>query len=106
MDIGRFYMESNKYIAAMNRFKKVIDYHSESKFTPEALYRLVEIYYKLGMKKEAINTAAVIGYNYPNSKWYEYSYELVGEKDDESCNFSFSYRSLSFIVDSVFYKVK
>ena len=83
MDIGRFYMESNKYIAAMNRFKKVIDYHSESKFTPEALYRLVEIYYKLGMKEDAIKAASVIAYNYPDSKWYKYSYDLVTEQNNK-----------------------
>ena len=84
MDIGRFYMENNKYIAAMNRFKKVIENHSESKFTPEALFRLVDIYYKIGMNEDAIKTASVIGYNYPDSKWYKYSYDLVTEKEDES----------------------
>ena len=83
MDIGRFYMGSGKYIAAMNRFKKVIDYHSESKFTPEALYRLVEIYYKIGMKEDAVKTASVIAYNYPDSKWYKYSYDLVTEQKKE-----------------------
>ena len=84
MDIGRFYMNNNKYIAAMNRFKKVIDGHSESKFTPEALYRLVEIYYKIGMKEDAKKTASVIAYNYPESKWYKYSYDLITEKEDKS----------------------
>tara|TARA_Y100000590_G_C15730503_1_gene1016848 strand:- start:2306 stop:3130 length:825 start_codon:yes stop_codon:yes gene_type:complete len=84
MDIGRFYMENDKFIAAMNRFKKVIENHSESKFTPEALFRLVEIYYKIGMNEDAIKTASVIGYNYPDSKWYKYSYDLVTEKEDES----------------------
>ena len=68
----------------MNRFKKVIENHSESKFTPEALFRLVEIYYKIGMNEDAIKTASVIGYNYPDSKWYKYSYDLVTEKEDES----------------------
>ena len=81
MSIGRFYQENEKYIAALNRFKIVVNDFSVTKFTPEALHRMVEIYYKLGMKEEAINTAAVIGYNYPESKWYEHSYNLLKEKE-------------------------
>jgi len=81
MSIGRFYQENDKYIAALNRFKIVVEDFSVTKFTPEALHRMVEIYYKLGMKEEAINTAAVIGYNYPESEWYEHSYNLLGEKE-------------------------
>ena len=83
MVIGRFYMKSDKYIAAMNRFKKVIDKHSESKFTPEALYRLVEIYYKIGMEEDAKKAASVIAYNYPESKWYKYSFDLVSEQKEK-----------------------
>ena len=82
MSIGRFYHENDKYIAALNRFKIVVDDFSVTKFTPEALHRMVEIYYKLGMKEEAINTAAVIGYNYPESEWYEHSYNLLREKEE------------------------
>lgn len=82
MDIALFYLKQKKYLAAMRRYKKVIDDHSESKFTPEALHRLVEIYYSLGMIEDAKKTASVIGYNYPDSKWYRYSYELVGSDDD------------------------
>ena len=84
MDIGRFYMENNNTMAAMNRFKKIIENYSTSKFTPEALYRLVEIYYKLGMKEDAMKTASVISYNYPNSKWYKYSYNLLVDDEDDS----------------------
>ena len=80
MDVGRFYMENNKFMAAMNRFKKVIDEYSTSKFTPEALYRLVEIYYKLGMIEDSKKTASVIAYNYPDSKWYNLSYNLITEE--------------------------
>ena len=83
MDIGLFYLKQKKYLAAMRRYKKVIDYHSESKFTPEALHRLVEIYYSLGMIEDAKKTASVIGYNYPNSKWYRFSYELVDSSNDD-----------------------
>ena len=77
MNIGMYYLSRNKYTAAMNRFNKIINNFSKSKFTPEALYRLVEIYSYLGMKEDAKKTAAVIGYNYPESKWYKESYRLV-----------------------------
>ena len=86
MSIALFYLKQKKYLAAMKRYKKVIDDHSESKFTPEALHRLVEIYYLLGMIEDAKKTASVIGYNYPDSKWYRYSYELVGSDNDDKIN--------------------
>ena len=86
MDIALFYLKQKKYLAAMKRYKKVIDDHSKSKFTPEALHRLVEIYYSLGMTEDAKKTASVIGYNYPDSKWYRYSYELVGSDNDDKIN--------------------
>ena len=86
MDIALFYLNQKKYLAAMRRYKKVIDDHSKSKFTPEALHRLVEIYYTLGMIEDAKKTASVIGYNYPDSKWYRYSYELVGSDNDDKIN--------------------
>ena len=80
MSIGLFYLKRNKYEAAMNRFKKIIDNHSKSKFTPEALYRLVEIYYALGMLEDAKKTASLISFNYPKSKWYKHSYYLITNK--------------------------
>ena len=86
MDIALFYLKQKKYLAAMRRYKKVIDDHSESRFTPEALHRLVEIYYSLGMIEDAKKTASVIGYNYPDSKWYRYSYELVVSDNDDKIN--------------------
>ena len=74
-----------KYTAALNRYKIVIEKYSETKFTPEALHRIVEIYYEIGLKEEANNTASVLGYNYPDSKWYKYSYNLIKEnKNDKS----------------------
>ena len=54
-----------------------------TKFTPEALYRMVEIYYTIGMLEEAKNTASVIGYNYPDSKWYKLSYNLLSKDNEE-----------------------
>ena len=67
----------------MNRYKIVIEKFSMTKFTPEALYRMTEIYYTIGMFEEAKNTASIIGYNYPDSKWYKLSYNLVSENNEE-----------------------
>ena len=83
MEIGRFYLNNKKYIAALNRFKIVIDEFSITKFTPEALHRMVEAYYEMGMYEDSYNTAALLGYNYPDSKWYKLSYNLVGKIDGE-----------------------
>ena len=83
MEIGRFYLNNKKYIAALNRFKIVIDEFSITKFTPEALHRMVEAYYEMGMYEESYNTAALLGYNYPDSRWYKLSYNLVEQIDGE-----------------------
>ena len=83
MEVGRFYLENKKYIAALNRFKIVVDDYSITKFTPEALHRIVEIYFEMGMYEDSYNTAVLLGYNYPDTKWYEYSYNLVMKIDDE-----------------------
>ena len=82
MKIGIFYLNQKKYLAALKRYQKVINEHSQSKYVPEALHRLVEIYYKLGMIEEAKKTASVLAYNYPKNEWYAYSYDLVGEKEN------------------------
>ena len=81
MNIGRFYQSKNKFTAALNRFKIVINDFSNTKFTPEALHRTVEIYIALDLKEEATKTASVLGYNYPKSKWYKLSYDLITEKN-------------------------
>jgi outer membrane protein assembly factor BamD len=80
MNIGFFYLKEKKFLAALNRYKIVVENFSESKFTPEALYRLVEIYYSLGLKEDAKKTASIIAFNYPKSKWYKYSYDLIKDK--------------------------
>jgi len=83
MEIGRFYLSNKKYFAALNRFKVVVEEFSITKFTPEALHRMVEAYYEMGMYEESYNTAALLGYNYPESQWYKYSYNLIEQIDGE-----------------------
>ncbi len=84
MTIARFYQKDKKYTAALNRYKIVVDEFSETKFTPEALYRISEIYYSIGMIEESTDTAAILGHNYPKSKWYKFSYENLTKKEKES----------------------
>ncbi len=86
MEIGRFYLKEKKYTAALNRFKIVIDQYSMTKFAPEALHRMVEAYQLMGMYDESYKTASVLGHNYPNSKWYKFSYDLV-EQDKKNKSF-------------------
>jgi outer membrane protein assembly factor BamD len=77
MEIGRYYLKRQDYGAAINRFKYVIDHYQTTSHTPEALHRLVESYLRLGVSPEAKKYAAVLGYNYPGSDWYKYSYEML-----------------------------
>lgn len=77
MDIGRKYLKRREYLAAINRFKRVIDLYQTTTHVPEALHRLTESYLALGIKDEAKKTAAVLGYNYPGSTWYADSYVLL-----------------------------
>lgn len=79
--VGRFYLKQRKYIAAINRFKEVVDKYQTTAQVPEALHRLVEANTALGLKDEARKYAAVLGYNYPGSKWYGYSYALIEGKN-------------------------
>lgn len=80
MDIGRYYLTRGYYTAAVKRFMTVIREYQTTTHTPEALHRLVESYMHLGMEAEAARVAAVLGYNYPGSKWYEDSYKLLNEE--------------------------
>ncbi len=77
MDIGRFYLTQRYYLAAVNRFKTVVDTYSTTSHVPEALHRLTEAYTALGLYNEAQKTAAVLGYNYPASTWYRDSFALA-----------------------------
>lgn len=77
MDIGRYYLTRQYYTAAVKRFMVVVKDYQTTTHTPEALHRLVEAYLHLGMIDEATRVAAVLGYNYPGSRWYEDSYKLL-----------------------------
>jgi outer membrane protein assembly factor BamD len=77
MSIGRYYLHRNQYLAAMNRFKRVIDDYQTTTDVPEALERLIECDLALGLTEEAKKNAAVLGYNYPGSHWYADGYALV-----------------------------
>jgi len=76
MYIGRHYLKKNKWIPAANRFKEVVNEYDQTIFIEEALHRLVEIYYKLGLLEESQKYASVLGYNYQSSEWYKKSYKL------------------------------
>jgi len=76
MYIGRYYFEKKKWISAINRFRTVIDQYNTTIYTEEALHRLVEIHYTLGLKEEAEKYAQLLGYNFQSSQWYEKTYIL------------------------------
>lgn len=81
MEVGRFYLERAQYVAAINRFQRVLAEYQTTTHVPEALHRMVEAYTALGVMDEARRYAAVLGYNYPGSEWYERSYALVTDPD-------------------------
>ena len=79
MYIGIHYMKKNKWIAAINRFKNVVNKYDETSFIDEALHRLVERHYKLGLLEESQKYASLLGYNYQSSEWYAKSYKIFNE---------------------------
>ena len=81
MEVGRYYLKRGQYPAAINRFRNVVDEYDTTSHTPEALHRLVEANLALGLEREAIASAAVLGHNYPGSDWYLNSYELLTGRD-------------------------
>ena len=76
MYVGRFYLRDNKHISAINRFKRVLTEYQTTSHAPEALHRMVEAYLELGIIDEARSAAAVLGHNYPGTRWYQDSYKL------------------------------
>jgi len=80
MQIGRYYLERREYIAAIKRFRTVVENYSNTRHVEEALARLTETYYAMGLTDEAQTAAAVLGHNYPDSQWYKDSYKLLQSK--------------------------
>jgi outer membrane protein assembly factor BamD len=79
MAVGRFYQTRRLHLAAIGRFRRVVDEFQTTNHVPEALHRLTELYLTLGMVEEARRTASVLGHNYPGSPWYQDSYVLLVE---------------------------
>ena len=79
MYIGIHYMKKKKWIAAINRFKNVVNNYNETSFIDEALHRLVEIHYNLGLVQESQKYASLLGYNYNSSEWYSKSYKIFNK---------------------------
>ena len=77
MQIGRYYLERREYIAAIKRFRVVVEFYSNTRHIEESLARLTEAYYAMGLTSEAQTAAAVLGNNYPDSQWYKDSYALL-----------------------------
>ena len=80
MDIGRWYMQRRDYTGAINRFKVVVTRYQTTRHVEEALLRLTEAYLTLGIVDEAQTSAAVLGHNFPDSRWYKDAYNLVQTK--------------------------
>ena len=76
MYIGRYYFEKKKWIASINRFRNVVDNYDETIYAEEALHRLVEVYFILGLEDESKKYAKLLGYNYQSSEWYKRSYAM------------------------------
>ena len=78
--IGRHYIKKKKWIAALNRFKNVLKEYETTIHVEEAIHRLVEIYYKLGMEEESLKYASLLGYNYNSGEWYKVTYKIFNRK--------------------------
>ena len=79
MYLARYYVDREKWIPAINRFKKVVNEYDRTIYVEEALHRLVEIHYRLGLIDEAEKYAVLLGYNYQSSQWYEFSYKILNK---------------------------
>ena len=84
MYIARYYVEKKKWIPAINRFKTVVDQYQTTVFIEEALFRLVEINYLIGLKDEAEKYAKLLGYNYQSSEWYDKSYRIFNKLENNT----------------------
>ena len=79
MYIGRHYLKKEKWIPAIKRFQNIIKNYNQSVYVEEAIHRLVEIHYRIGLEQEANKYAKLLGYNYQSSKWYEKSYQILNK---------------------------
>ena len=79
MSVARFYMKTEKWIPALNRLKVVVNEYDTTVFVEEALHRLVEVYYRLGLEEEAKQAASILGYNYKAGDWYKRSYKVFNK---------------------------
>jgi outer membrane protein assembly factor BamD len=89
MEIGRFYLKQENYIASLNRFKEVVNNYDDTNQIEEALYRVTEANIALGLMEEANKYAAILGHNYPDSNWYKKAYNLVQNPGQQSIDDSF-----------------
>ena len=80
MSIARYYMKTEKWIPALNRLKIIVNDYDTTVFVEEALHRLVEVYYRLGLEEEAKEAASILGYNYKSGEWYKKSYKEFNKK--------------------------
>ena len=80
MYIASHYRKKRKWIASINRYKTVVEQYEKTVYVEEALHRLVELYYKIGLENESQKYASLLGYNYQSSKWYEKSYKIFNKK--------------------------
>ena len=86
LDVGRYYLKTNAPLAAVPRFRKVVEHYHDTGAIEEALYRLTECYIIVGMKEEALASAAVLGHNYPASPWYKDAYHFIEKHAPELMN--------------------
>ena len=80
MSIARYYMKTTKWIPALNRLKLVVNNYDQTVFVEEALHRLVEVYYRLGLLEEAKQAGSILGYNYRSGDWYKRSYKVFNRE--------------------------
>ncbi len=83
MFIGNHYLKKRKWIPAINRYKKVVEDYNTTVYVEEALHRLVEVHYKIGLTQESKKYAKVLGYNYQSSEWYKQSYKVFNKDYDD-----------------------
>ena len=100
MYLARYYVQREKWIPAINRFKTVVNNYERTIYVEEALHRLVELHYKIGLVNEAEKYAILLGYNYQSSKWYEASYRILNK------NYSFAKKKKKDQKDNILNKFK